>query len=94
MNSKERNFVCEYLMSDNTALYDVYKSYSVEKEKAYNWCREKMYRQGQQEGFETYCFRIISANTFNFTVAWTVKDSYGTEWLHVETSRNTYEFRY
>ena len=45
-----------------TSLRDVYNSWSYNKEKAYNYCRE-LYSKYNGENF-----RILSANTFAFSV--------------------------
>lgn len=51
-----------YNMSDDMQLRDVYGRWSDKKERAYNYCRELMYK------YNGNGFRIISANTFMFTV--------------------------
>lgn len=51
-----------YNMSDDMQLIDVYGHWSDKKERAYNYCRELMYK------YNGNGFRIISANTFMFTV--------------------------
>lgn len=64
-------------------LSDIYDSYSVNKEKAYNWCLNQYNSTENSENF-----RIISHNSNFFTVAW---EEYGKEpKLHIETAKNSY----
>lgn len=64
-------------------LSDVYSSYSLEKEMAFDWCRQRMY---EMNGCS---LRIMSFNTFQFTVGFlgTYK---GRDGLVVETASNEY----
>lgn len=64
-------------------LSDIYGKYSVNKEKAMNWCLNQYNNTESSENF-----RIISHNSNFFTVAW---EEYGKEpKLHIETAKNSY----
>ena len=64
-------------------LSDIYGSYSVNKEKAMEWCLNQYNSTENSENF-----RIISHNNNFFTVAW---EEYGKEpKLHIETAKNSY----
>lgn len=67
-----------YNMSDDTQLRDVYGHWSDKKENAYRYCRELMYKYGGGG------FRIISANTFMFTV--------GFEFAHPDTGKPMFAY--
>ena len=64
---------------DGYTLHDVYGSYSVAKENAYNYCRELCYKENGSN------FHITSHNTFGFSVAWEVKNG-----VRIETPQNSY----
>lgn len=72
MINKAKNFA-------GYTLHDAYKSFSREKENAYNdclrWCNEE----------NGHNFHIISANTFGFSVAWEVENG-----IRIETKDNSY----
>lgn len=65
-------------------LSDIYESYSIGKENAYNDCFNKYVSAEASKNF-----RIFSHNTFGFSVAWeeTIENE---EYLHIETPQNTY----
>jgi hypothetical protein len=65
-------------------LSDIYESYSIGKENAYNDCFNKYVSAETSKNF-----RIFSHNTFGFSVAWeeTIENE---EYLHIETPQNTY----
>lgn len=68
MTKKQNNIYNRYLNSYASSLRDVYDSWSQSKENAMEYCRaEFAHKDG--EGF-----RIISANTFQFTVGFTYTD--------------------
>lgn len=67
-----------YNMSDDMQLRDVYGRWSDKKERAYNYCRELMLK------YDGNGFRIISANTFMFTV--------GFEFPHPETGEPMFAY--
>lgn len=60
-------------------LRDVYKSWSVAKERAWEWCRAKCL---EENGCD---FHICSCNTFGFSVAWIVDEG-----MRLETPNNSY----
>lgn len=65
-------------------LSDIYERYSFRKENAYNWCFDQFRKSEFSKNF-----RIISHNTFNFSVAWEdVID--GEEVTRIETANNSY----
>ena len=65
-------------------LSQIYGSYSAEKARAFDRC-EKMFLESEN----SYNFRIISHNTFQFSVAW--NDYIGDEEiLRIETANNSY----
>ncbi len=69
--------------NEGNKLSDVYGSYSVNKEKAMNWCLDQYNNTENSENF-----RIISHNSNFFTVAW---EEYGEKpKLHIETASNGY----
>lgn len=64
-------------------LWETYTTWSSAKAKAWQWCEEKcMNTKGKR-------FRIISRNTFGFSVAWISDDE---KTLYVETPKNSYVF--
>ena len=84
--TKKQNVMYEnYKRATATKLSDVYSSFSRAKMRVYEWCcRQYIMMNGRQP-------RITSANTYSFTFAFQyLKD--GKNWLHVETSKNTYDF--
>lgn len=67
-----------YNMSDDMQLRDVYGRWSDKKERAYNYCVELMRK------YNGYDLRIISSNTFMFTV--------GFEFPHPETGETMFAY--
>lgn len=77
----------QYKRATATTLRDVYTSWSAAKERAYDWCLEKMRRQDGEN------FRIISANTFQFTCGREYPDpETGVLMFDMETASNSYEW--
>lgn len=64
-------------------LDELYKTYSSEKQKAYDRCLELCAKENG------YSFRVGNANTFGFTACWLVKGEQFDE-LRVETKDNSY----
>ena len=64
---------------DGYSLHDIYNSFSYAKEKAYNYCRELYYKENGSN------FRIISHNTFSFSIAFDVENG-----VRIETPNNSY----
>ena len=78
-----KNAMC----NEGFRLFDVYGTVSRAKQNAWEHCYSLFCRES------CACnFRIISHNTFAFSVAWDVLDSETGELLgtHIETSRNSY----
>jgi len=83
---KGQNFIYEHRRAYAAELREVYGRWSNAKEKAYRECREWYFASNQHSDF-----RIISANTYGFTVAWYfVDETTGERVLRVETPANTY----
>lgn len=80
MNKRDLRFIDEYEKSQARDLRDVYKSYSHEKEFAMKLCCDMMEAEGG------WGLKILSANTFHFTVAWVKPENV----LHVVTRNNDY----
>ena len=86
MTKKQKAMLWKVTHSNNESLYDVYKSFSDSKYRAYDYCIYEMYRK---DGFN---FRITSAtcNFFSCGFLYYDKDKH----LHCRyyTGRNTYDF--
>lgn len=81
MKSKQGiNFRERLLQSNDVQLQDVYKNWSNRKEVAYKYCINEF------EKDNGYKFRIISYNTFGFTVAWFLPNGN----IRVETPQTSY----
>lgn len=76
---KAQAFINAYNRSSMYDLQDAYANPSTEKTRADYFCREQM----QKEGGHGY--KIISYNTFQFSVAWIAGDS-----LRIETACNSF----
>ena len=71
--------------NEGTELWQVYGRCSVQKEVAMENCRR---RYAEDDGYD---FRIISHNTFQFSVAWNyINRETGEEMTRIETAGNTY----
>ena len=68
---------------NSTTLEELYKTYSKQKQQAYDVCHKLYIRE------EGYNFRVGNANTFGFTACWLVKGEHFDE-LRVETKDNSY----
>lgn len=68
-------------------LEDVYTTFSNEKARAYRYCLEKYISDNNAANF-----RIISANTFQFSVAWDLlnPDTLEVIGVNIETANNSY----
>lgn len=60
-------------------LREVYSSFSFAKERAWDYCRTLCRKEGGRN------FRIISHNTFGFSVAWDIPEG-----VRIETPQNSY----
>lgn len=65
-------------------LSDVYENYSCDKGRAYKWCCEEFAKDEN-----SYSFRIISHNSFAFSVAWFSKLN-GHDITIIHTAQNAY----
>ena len=74
-----QSFINAFLNSSDIFLSDVYTTPSVNKQEAYTDSRRMF---GKENGAD---FRIISFNTFAFSVAWKTADG-----LRIETASNSY----
>lgn len=87
---KAENMVNTYNRTPDTqkTLYDIYKTVSHNKVKAYNdcliLCRE----------LNGHDYKVCSGNTFNFTFAFRYTDTTGKEMLCYMTASNTYSMEY
>lgn len=82
MTSKQgMNFKIRLLQSEDVQLNDVYKNWSCRKDNAYKYC------MNQFKNDNGYRFRIISHNTYGFTVAWFLPNGN----IRVETPQTSYE---
>ena len=70
MTKKQQAMYDRFTMSTATELRDVYGSWAWAKEKAFDWCKDKML------GMNGWGLRITSANTFGFCCAWFFNDRY------------------
>lgn len=87
--SRKNAFRAAYKTAWQTELRECYTTWSIEKQKAYDYQRRVCY---EMKGFE---FRILSATTFFFTVGFLFSHpETGVVMLHVATGRNIYEFEF
>ena len=66
MNARMTSAYERYTASDNYSLYDVYKTFSPAKARAWECCKDLCDRNGG------YALKVISANTFAFTAGFCV----------------------
>lgn len=76
--------------NEGTRLWDIYSKYSANKARAWAYCVDMCNREGG------YDFRIISHNTFSFSVAWDIIDPETgvVEGVRIETANNSYFVQY
>ena len=86
MTKKQQQMLKAVHDSEYTDLYDVYKSFSDDKRRAFYYCLNEMY---SKKGFY---FRITSANTFSFSCGFLYYDENGYLHCRYYTGRNTYDF--
>ena len=86
MTKKQQQMFYAVTHSNNESLYDVYKTFSDSKYRAYDYCKDEM---RLKDGFN---FRITSANTFSFSCGFLYYDN--DKHLHCRyyTSQNVYDF--
>lgn len=81
MTKANMNWVASYNRATKTNLYECYNTFSRAKADAMDWCKRKM---NEMNG---HGMRILSYNTFGFTVGWLV----GNDKLYIETPKKSYE---
>lgn len=87
-SKRAQGFLQGYYKSDLYYLTDCYNKPSIEKSLAYDVCFKKFCANDSARDF-----RIISYNTFQFTVGWLYRrDEDDVLMLHVETAYNVYDF--
>lgn len=86
---KAKSFIQQYDVSIDEYLTDVYDNPSDAKIEAFKICYKKAVKMNGQ------CLRILSYNTFMFTVGWLYKEpETGVLMLNVETAYNSYQIEY
>ena len=85
MTKKQQQMLWNVTHSNNESLYDVYKSFSNDKRRAYDYCTYEMYRK---DGFN---FRITSATSSFFCCGFLYYDDKHLRCRYY-TGRNTYDF--
>lgn len=86
MTKKQQQMLWQVTHSNNTDLFDVYKSFSADKRRAYYYCLNEMYRK---DGFN---FRITSASGSFFCCGFLYYDENKHLRCRYYTGRNTYDF--
>ena len=86
MTKKQQQMLWAVAHSTNESLYDVYKSFSDSKYRAYDYCIYEMHRK---DGFN---FRITSANCNFFCCGFLYYDENNRLNCRYYTGRNTYDF--
>ena len=66
------------------SLHSLYKRWSEEKERAFNWCWEQCC-----EGENSIAFGVGNANSFGFTASW-IETKDGEHVMRIETKDNSY----
>ena len=86
MTKKQIGMLENYRSATATNLWDVYTTFSKAKRNAYDYCRRVQYEMHGTAG------RICSANTYQFTYAFTYVNDNGKESLCYITPSNNYTF--
>ena len=86
MTKKQQAMLWKVTHSSNESLYDVYKSFSDSKNRAYDYCIYEMHRK---DGFN---FRITSASCFFFCCGFLYYDENKQLRCRYFTGKNTYDF--
>lgn len=87
LTQKQAEMFRKYCNSSATSLHDVYKSWSVYKEVAFNACLSDMNRNGGQD------MRITGASPNFFSCAYSINRDDGA-YLVYHTYANRFEFKY
>lgn len=83
---KAQNLIHNYEYANASELWQVYDNYSYAKQRAFEWCKERMHE------LDGYGFRICTFNTFQFTCAFKFMFE-GEEWLQYHTASYTYNIK-
>lgn len=83
---KEQQMFENYINSNATYLHDVYGTFSREKEKAYEECRQDMIAHNGSNP------RIPTSSTFQFSYAYQYKGENGETRLRYHTASSVYDF--
>ena len=86
MTKNQQQMLWKVTHSNNTELFDVYKSFSDDKRRAYDYCKYEMHRK---DGFN---FRITSATCNFFCCGFLYYDDDKHLRCRYYTGRNTYDF--
>ena len=86
MPKKQHQMLWQVTHSNNTDLFDVYKSFSDDKRRAFYYCLNEMY---SKDGFN---FRITSATCNFFCCGFLYYDENKHLKCRYYTGRNTYDF--
>lgn len=86
MTKKQQQMLWNVTHSIDTNLFDVYKSFSENKRRAFDYCKHEMCRK---DGFN---FRITSVNTFSFACGFLYYDENKHLRCRYYTRQNTYDF--
>lgn len=86
MTKKQKQMLWAVTHSNNESLYDVYKSFSDSKYRAYDYCKYEMHRK---DGFN---FRITSVSCHFFSCGFLYYDENKHLRCRYYTGRNTYDF--
>ena len=71
-----------YQRSTSYELYDVYGTYSAAKAKAWDYCKELMYK------FNGYGLKVISANGYQFTAGFMFEEDGKTMFMYISKSHD------
>ena len=74
-----------YMRNEGFELSDIFKTYSIEKARAYKWC----YEQFSKDEFASN-FHIARCGTFGFIACWNSWHDEKGRYVRVETSKNSY----
>ena len=86
MTKKQQQMLWNVTHSNDTDLFDVYKSFSDDNRSACDYC---MYEMHLKDGFN---FRITSTNTYHFSCGFLYYDENKRLHCRYYTGRNIYDF--
>ena len=85
MNKKQQSILDAYNNSNLTNIYQCYDKPSYFKVRAFNECKDAC------DACDGWGFKILSYNTFMFTIAYQYKKD-GKTWLHYESDKSVRDF--